>query len=132
MFHADGRFPDGPIALVEVQAYACAALDAMATCSHRRGHAADATRYALRAKTLRDQVDALFWMPEGKFYGIALDGHGDLCRVFASNAGSQYCGPQPPPPSDRPSRVPPSNAAEHTTRLRSMRPRWPPHLRNPA
>ncbi|WP_175835282.1 amylo-alpha-1,6-glucosidase [Burkholderia anthina] len=87
VFHADGRFPDGPIALVEVQAYACAALDAMAMCSHRRGHAADATRYALRAKTLRDQVEALFWMPEGKFYGIALDGHGDLCRVFASNAG---------------------------------------------
>ena len=25
VFHADGRFPDGPIALVEVQAYASAA-----------------------------------------------------------------------------------------------------------
>ena len=87
VFHADGRFPDGPIALVEVQAYACAALDAMSMCSHRRGHAADATRYALRAKTLRDQVEALFWMPESEFYGIALDGHGDLCRVLASNAG---------------------------------------------
>ena len=87
VFHADGRFPGGPIALVEVQAYACAALDAMSMCSHRRGHAADATRYALRAKTLREQVDALFWMPDGNFYGIALDGHGDLCRVFASNAG---------------------------------------------
>lgn len=73
VFHADGRFPDGPIALVEVQAYACAALDAMSMCSHRRGHAIDATRYALRAKTLREQVDALFWMPEGDFYGIALD-----------------------------------------------------------
>lgn len=87
VFHADGRFPDGPIALVEVQAYACAALDAMSMCSHRRGHAADATRYALRAKALRDQVEALFWMPEGRFYGIALDGHGELCRVLASNAG---------------------------------------------
>ncbi|WP_175854320.1 amylo-alpha-1,6-glucosidase [Burkholderia cepacia] len=87
VFHADGRFPDGPIALVEVQAYACAALDAMSMCSYRRGHAADATRYALRAKALREQVDALFWMPEGDFYGIALDGRGDLCRVFASNAG---------------------------------------------
>ncbi|AJY10560.1 amylo-alpha-1,6-glucosidase [Burkholderia dolosa] len=87
VFHADGRFPDGPIALVEVQAYACAALEAMAACSHRRGHAADATRYALRAKTLREQVEALFWMPESGFYGIALDGHGELCRVLASNAG---------------------------------------------
>ena len=87
VFHADGRFPDGPIALVEVQAYACAAFEAMALFSTRRGHAADATRYALRAKALREQVEALFWMPEADFYGIALDGHGELCRVLASNAG---------------------------------------------
>ncbi|MGZ2746866.1 amylo-alpha-1,6-glucosidase [Burkholderia stagnalis] len=87
VFHADGRFPDGPVALVEVQAYACAAFDAMSACSQRRGHAADATRYALRAKQLREQVEALFWMPEANFYGIALDGHGELCRVLASNAG---------------------------------------------
>ncbi|WGS44204.1 amylo-alpha-1,6-glucosidase [Burkholderia sp. JSH-S8] len=87
VFHADGRFPDGPIALVEVQAYACAAFDAMSACSQRRGHAADATRYALRAKQLREQVEALFWMPDANFYGIALDGHGELCRVLASNAG---------------------------------------------
>ncbi|KWC21403.1 amylo-alpha-1,6-glucosidase [Burkholderia ubonensis] len=87
VFHADGRFPDGPIALVEVQAYACAAFDAMSACSQRRGHAADATRYALRARTLREQVEALFWMPDANFYGIALDGHGELCRVLASNAG---------------------------------------------
>jgi glycogen debranching enzyme len=26
-------------------------------------------------------------MPEADFYGIALDGHGELCRVLASNAG---------------------------------------------
>jgi glycogen debranching enzyme len=87
VFHADGRFPDGPIALVEVQAYACGALDAMSAFSQRRGHAADATRYALRARALREQVEALFWMPEANFYGIALDGHGELCRVLASNAG---------------------------------------------
>ncbi|WP_089339607.1 amylo-alpha-1,6-glucosidase [Burkholderia singularis] len=86
VFHADGRFPDGPIALVEVQAYACAAFEAMAEFSRRRGHAADTGRYALRAKTLREQVEALFWMPEAGFYGIAVDGHGQLCRVLASNA----------------------------------------------
>ncbi|AOJ06753.1 amylo-alpha-1,6-glucosidase [Burkholderia mayonis] len=86
VFHADGRFPIGPIALVEVQAYACAAFDAMSAFSHRRGHAADTVRYAQRAKTLREQVEALFWMPEAGFYGIAVDGRGELCRVLASNA----------------------------------------------
>ena len=28
-----------------------------------------------------------FWMPQSKFYAIALDGEGELCRVPASNAG---------------------------------------------
>ncbi|WDD91723.1 amylo-alpha-1,6-glucosidase [Burkholderia sp. FERM BP-3421] len=87
VFHADGRFPDGPIALVEVQAYACAAFDAMAGFAQRRGHTADAVRYTQRARTLREQVETLFWMPEADFYGIALDGHGELCRVLASNVG---------------------------------------------
>jgi glycogen debranching enzyme len=87
VFHADGRMPEGPIALVEVQAYACAAFDTMAEFAMQRGLAEDAARYAARAVALRERVEALYWMPELDFYGIALDGHGELCRVQASNAG---------------------------------------------
>ncbi|RKP45906.1 amylo-alpha-1,6-glucosidase [Trinickia fusca] len=87
VFHADGRMPEGPIALVEVQAYACEAFDTMARFAKRRGLDDDAARYAERATALRERVEALFWMPDLNFYGIALDGHGDLCRVLASNAG---------------------------------------------
>jgi glycogen debranching enzyme len=87
VFHADGRFPQGPIALVEVQAYACAAFDTMAQFAAQRGLTEDAARYAGRSTALRERVEALFWMPEADFYGIALDGHGELCRVLASNAG---------------------------------------------
>jgi len=87
VFHADGRFPVGPIALVEVQAYASAAFNVMAAFAQQRGGQADAERYALRAKALRDQVEALFWMPEASFYGIAVDGNCELCRVLASNVG---------------------------------------------
>ena len=87
VFHADGRFPDGPIALVEVQAYACAAFDTMSHFSTLRGHPADAVRYKARATALRERVEEKYWMPEEGFYGIALDGRGDLCRVMASNAG---------------------------------------------
>ncbi|KKJ04235.1 amylo-alpha-1,6-glucosidase [Burkholderia gladioli] len=87
VFHADGRFPEGPIALVEVQAYACAAFDAMATFSTHRGDAARAADYSARARKLREAVEAHYWMPEAGFYGIALDGRGELCRVLASNAG---------------------------------------------
>jgi len=87
VFHADGRMPEGPIALVEVQAYACAAFDTMAEFATQRGLAEEAARYAARAVALRERVEALYWMPEFDFYGIALDGHGELCRVLASNAG---------------------------------------------
>jgi glycogen debranching enzyme len=87
VFHADGRFPDGPIALVEVQAYASAAFDTMAHLATQRGDADAGARYAARASRLRDAVEQFFWMPESRFYGIALDGHGELCRVLASNAG---------------------------------------------
>ena len=87
VFHADGRFPDGPIALVEVQAYASAAFDTMAQFAKLRGLADAATQYAERAKNIRRCVEEKYWMDEVGFYGIALDGHGELCRVMASNAG---------------------------------------------
>ncbi|WP_347555328.1 glycogen debranching N-terminal domain-containing protein [Robbsia sp. KACC 23696] len=96
VFHADGRFPDGPIALVEVQGYACAALETMARFAATRAHPEHAgagpdggigADYATRAAALRDKIETLFWMEEQRFYGIAVDGHGALCRVRASNAG---------------------------------------------
>jgi len=87
VFHADGRFPDGPIALVEVQGYAFAAYQAMAAFTRYRGDEEDAELWESRARTLRETVERLFWMPEKNFYGIAIDGAGELCRVRASNPG---------------------------------------------
>ncbi|MFL9991453.1 amylo-alpha-1,6-glucosidase [Paraburkholderia sediminicola] len=87
VFHADGRFPDGPIALVEVQAYASAAFDTMAHFAKLRGLHDAAKQYSERAKKIRQCVEEKYWMEESGFYGIALDGHGELCRVMASNAG---------------------------------------------
>jgi glycogen debranching enzyme len=87
VFHADGRIPEGPISLVEVQGYAFAALQSMAALALRRDEPDDATRWQARAGRLRDAVEQHFWMPEHGFYGIALDGRGELCRVRASNPG---------------------------------------------
>jgi glycogen debranching enzyme len=87
VFHADGRFPPGPIALVEVQGYAFAAFRAMAALALRHGEADAAVHWRQRAEQMRTQVEQLFWMPERDYYGIALDGDGQLCRVLSSNAG---------------------------------------------
>lgn len=86
VFHADGRFPAGPIALVEVQGYAFAAFRTMAELGQRRGDPKTAD-WEIRAARLREAVLKTFWMPEKQFFGIAVDGEGALCEVRASNAG---------------------------------------------
>jgi glycogen debranching enzyme len=87
VFHADGSMAEGPIALVEVQGYAFAAWSAMADLAARRDDHGLARRYEAKADALRREVEARYWMPEHDFYGIAIDGAGELCRVCASNAG---------------------------------------------
>jgi glycogen debranching enzyme len=93
VFHADGRTPDGPIALVEVQGYAWAAYRAMAELARTLGDAADAAHWDDAATALRAAVEARFWQEDLQFYALALDGQGRPCRVRASNAGHLlYCG----------------------------------------
>ncbi len=87
IFHADGRLPRGPIALLEVQGYVYAARLAMAELAGHRGDGAMQDRWLERAQRLRVAVEERFWMPEEEFYAIAIDGEGALCRVRASNAG---------------------------------------------
>ncbi len=87
VFHADGRFPEGPIALVEVQGYVYAACRAMADLAGRRGESNSAEHWQGRAESLKETVERRYWMSDAGFYGIAIDGKGELCRVRASNAG---------------------------------------------
>jgi glycogen debranching enzyme len=87
VFHADGRFADAPIALVEVQGYVFAALRAMAALATRRGDAGAAERWLQQSETLRGAVERRFWMEDIGFYALALDGEGRPCEVRASNPG---------------------------------------------
>lgn len=87
VFHADGRIPQGPIALIEVQGYVYSALRTMARLAERRGEGSDAARWRTRAAALRHAVEELFWDDELDNYGIARDGDDSLCRVRSSNVG---------------------------------------------
>lgn len=87
IFHADGRFPAGPIAVVEVQGYAHAALRGMGALARLRGDRTLAVKWRDAAHQLRQRIEDRFWMDDQQFYGLALDGEGQLCRVRASNAG---------------------------------------------
>jgi glycogen debranching enzyme len=85
--HADGRLPRGPIAVVEVQAYAYSALMAMADLAEARNDPKRSASFRLRAERLRAAIEERFWLPEASFYALAIDGSGQPCRVQASNAG---------------------------------------------
>ena len=67
VFHADGSLAKSPIALVEVQGYAFAALQIVARLAMLRGDAAVAPRWRLAAETLRERVEAHFWMEDTGF-----------------------------------------------------------------
>ncbi|GAA0867847.1 amylo-alpha-1,6-glucosidase [Brevundimonas basaltis] len=86
IFHRDGRFPKGPVALLEVQGYAFAAWEAMADMARLIGDERQA-EWAARAGDTRALVEERFWMEDEQFYAIALDGDGKQCRSIGSNAG---------------------------------------------
>jgi len=87
VFHADGAYAAGAVALCEVQGYVYAAkLHAAAI--------AAAIGFTARAKTLRDEAErfrerfeAAFWCEDIGTYALALDGGKRPCKVRASNAG---------------------------------------------
>ncbi len=84
--HTDGSLADGPIALVEVQAYAYGAWMAAA----RIGAALNiptAAAYAARGRMLKERFEAAFWLDDLGVYALALDGEKRPLRVVSSNAG---------------------------------------------
>jgi glycogen debranching enzyme len=87
VFHADGRIPNGPIALVEVQGYVFAAYRGLAELAAHRGDAVMAKTWAASAESMRAAVERHFWIDKQGFYALALDGDGKRCEVRASNAG---------------------------------------------
>ncbi len=91
--HADGRLPRGPIAVVEVQGYAHAALLSMARLAEARKSLEQARLWRARAGDLLRLIEERFWINELGFYALAIDGEDKPCCVRASNAGHLlYCG----------------------------------------
>ncbi|WP_442580565.1 amylo-alpha-1,6-glucosidase [Mesorhizobium sp. ASY16-5R] len=87
IFHADGRIPPGPIALVEVQGYVFAAFQGLAGLATLRGEEERAAHWQGLAEKMRAAVEDRFWMEEHGHYALAIDGDGLPCQVKASNAG---------------------------------------------
>ena len=84
--NAKGKRPEGPIAAVEVQAYAIAAMRSLAEVVARRDPAW-AAELSARAEALHVKFERAFWMPGRSFYAQALDGRKRLVPDIVSNPG---------------------------------------------
>jgi glycogen debranching enzyme len=87
VFHSDGRYAEGPIALCEVQSYVYGAKQQASLLAAALGHVAQAERLKAQADALRLNFEAKFWCEELSVYALALDGAKQPCRVVSSNAG---------------------------------------------
>jgi glycogen debranching enzyme len=86
LLDAAGRRPAGPIAAVEVQAYAYAAWRSLAEVVAVRDPTWSAA-LAARAERMRTRFEGAFWMPKRGFYAQALDGRKRQVSDIVSNAG---------------------------------------------
>ncbi len=84
--NAKGKRPEGPIAAVEVQAYAIAAMRSLAEVVAKRDPVWSAELTA-RARMLHEKFERAFWMPARSFYAQALDGRKRLVPDIVSNPG---------------------------------------------
>ena len=87
VFHRNGQYAEGPIALCEVQAYVYGAKLHASRLAAALGHREQADRLRTQADALREKFEAQFWCEELSVYALALDGAKQPCRVVSSNSG---------------------------------------------
>jgi glycogen debranching enzyme len=101
--HEDGRIPELPIALCEIQGYVYDALLRMAAIREAFDDLEGAADLRKRARLLYDRFnDAFWWEAEGTYY-LGLDGQKRPIRTVASNAG--HCLASGIVPADRANKV---------------------------
>ncbi|HEX2635595.1 MAG TPA: glycogen debranching N-terminal domain-containing protein [Gemmatimonadales bacterium] len=82
----DGRLPEPPIALVEVQGYVHDAKVRMAELYRSVGQTERAAALRKEAATLRDRIRASFWLEELDTFALALDGQKRPVPTATTNA----------------------------------------------
>ena len=97
VMHRDGVPLEPPIALVEAQGYAIAALRGMARLFAFDGDDGRAAELRAQADGLCERLER-FWVADRRFYGMAIDGEGRTSAALASNQGhllwNEVCRPE--------------------------------------
>ena len=85
---ADGSFVRDPIAVAEVQGLYYAAKRALACALQMMGASGSAAELFEQAGALKRRFNAEFWMPEQRFFALALGPDKKQVKTIASNIGS--------------------------------------------
>ncbi len=84
---ADGRLPEAPIALCEVQGYTYAAYLSRAYFALDAGDGATFDRYRDKAAALKEAFNRDFWLPDRGWFALGLDAERAPIDALASNMG---------------------------------------------
>ncbi len=84
---ADGTIAEAPIALAEVQGYTYAAYRARASLAAQAGDNKGATLWRKKAKQLKREFNAQFWVADKGWYAVGLDRDKRQIDSLASNIG---------------------------------------------
>jgi glycogen debranching enzyme len=84
---ADGRFPETPVALCEVQGYVYGAYLARAELAGQAGDAATEDRFVAKAKRLKEMFNRDFWLEDRGWFALGLDADKRPIDALASNMG---------------------------------------------
>ncbi|MDE3203944.1 MAG: amylo-alpha-1,6-glucosidase [Acidobacteriota bacterium] len=84
---ADGTLAEPPIALVEVQAYVYAAYRARSDLAAQHNDPDASRHWSEQADTMRRRINEAFWIPDGGYYAVGLDGDKRPIDALTSNMG---------------------------------------------
>jgi len=87
VFHRNGDFAEGPVALCEAQGYLYQAKTNMAFIAQSFGESDFATQLLAEADVLKNRFHESFWCDSRGTYALALDGNKQKCEVISSNSG---------------------------------------------
>lgn len=85
--HKDGSLAKAPIAVCEVQGYLYEAWQAGARMAKSEGKGELESDLKKRASRLKTHFSKAFWLPDEKFFALALDNTNEPCSVISSNPG---------------------------------------------
>lgn len=87
MVHKDGAYAESPIALIEVQGYVYAVKKGLSSVYAELGYNDESETLLNEASQLSTDIEESYWMEEGQFYALALDGNNEKICSITSNSG---------------------------------------------